>query len=242
MYTMKTITKKILRRLGFEVQKFTPLTSEVAQMQCLFAHHSVDLVLDVGANIGQYTQFLREFGYSGRIVSFEPLSSAYSQLKLLSEKDPLWEVAPRTAIGNIDGKIEINISANSQSSSVLDLLDSHLNISPNSAYIGSEIVDMKRLDTVADNYIKNNDDSIFLKMDVQGFEMQVLEGATKTLPKIQGVQMELSLVPLYDKQILFRDILEKMNELNYCLYGFMPAFTDLKTGRMLQIDGIFFKA
>ncbi len=84
-------------------------------------------------NIGQYAKLLREFGYSGRIVSFEPLSSAYSQLKAVSKKDPLWEIAPQAAIGNQEGEIIINIAGNSYSSSALPMLDAHLESAPESA-------------------------------------------------------------------------------------------------------------
>ncbi|MDJ0524424.1 MAG: FkbM family methyltransferase [Microcystis sp. M53600_WE12] len=86
---------------------------------------SVDLVFDVGANIGQYAKLLRELGYSGRLVSLEPLSSAYSRLKAISKKDQLWEIAPQTAIGNQEGEIIINIAGNSYSSSALPMLDAH---------------------------------------------------------------------------------------------------------------------
>ncbi len=235
------IINKLARKLGIELRKYTPSHSKVARMKQLFTYHKIDLVLDVGANVGQYAEFLRGFGYSGRIVSFEPLSSAYSQLKALSNKDPMWEVAPRTAIGNEDGEITINISANSYSSSVLDMLESHSGVRSDSAYCGSEKVALSRLDTIAQKYIKNDTNSIFLKVDVQGFERQVLEGATQILPQMNGIQLELSLVPLYKDQSLFKEMLKLMEQLGYELHAVIPAFTDLKTGRLLQMDGIFFK-
>ncbi|MFY7886822.1 MAG: FkbM family methyltransferase, partial [Dolichospermum sp.] len=97
---LKKTIKKLARSLGVDLKRYNVQTSEAAKMQRLLAYHNIDLVFDVGANIGQYAKLLRELGYSGRIVSFEPLSSAYSQLKAVSEKDPLWEIAPQTAIGN----------------------------------------------------------------------------------------------------------------------------------------------
>ncbi len=238
---IKKIVKKLVRNIGFEITRYTPSTSEVARMKQLFAYHNIDLVLDVGANIGQYAKFLREFGYSGKIVSFEPLSSAYSQLKTASSKDSLWEIAPRTAIGNENNEITINISGNSQSSSVLDVLDSHVTAAPDSAYIGSETVKLSRLDTIAQEYISQATNSIFLKIDVQGFEKQVIEGANHILSEIQGIQVELSLVPLYKGQLLFQEMLKFLEELGYELHAVIPGFTDPKTGRLLQIDGIFFK-
>ncbi|MCA2627697.1 MULTISPECIES: FkbM family methyltransferase [unclassified Microcystis] len=236
----KTI-KKLSRSLGIDLKRYNIQTSEAAKMQRLLAYHNIDLVFDVGANIGQYAKLLRELGYSGRIVSFEPLSSAYSQLKAVSEKDPLWEIAPQTAIGNQEGEIVINIAGNSYSSSALPMLDAHLESAPESAYSGSETVKLSRLDTLAKDYIKSETKSIFLKIDVQGLEKQVLEGATAILPLVKGIKLELSLVPLYEGQVLFKEMIDIVEKLGYELYGIEPGFTAEKTGRMLQMDGIFFK-
>jgi len=236
----KTI-KKLSRSLGVDLKRYNVQTSEAAKMQRLLAYHNIDLVFDVGANIGQYAKLLRELGYSGRIVSFEPLSSAYSQLKAVSKKEPLWEIAPQTAIGNQEGEITINIAGNSQSSSALPMLDAHLESAPESAYSGSETVKLSRLDTLAKDYIKSETKSIFLKIDVQGLEKQVIEGATAILPLVKGIKLELSLVPLYEGQVLFKEMIDIIEKLGYELYGIEPGFTAEKTGRMLQMDGIFFK-
>ncbi|MCZ8242466.1 MULTISPECIES: FkbM family methyltransferase [Microcystis] len=238
---IKKTIKKLSRSLGIDLKRYNIQTSEAAKMQRLLAYHNIDLVFDVGANIGQYAKLLRELGYSGRIVSFEPLSSAYSQLKAVSEKDPLWEIAPQTAIGNQEGEIIINIAGNSQSSSALPMLDAHLESAPESAYSGSETVKLSRLDTLAKDYIKSETKSIFLKIDVQGLEKQVLEGATAILPLVKGIKLELSLVPLYEGQVLFKEMIDIIEKLGYELYGIEPGFTAEKTGRMLQMDGIFFK-
>ena len=238
---IKKTIKKLSRSLGIDLKRYNIQTSEAAKMQRLLAYNNIDLVFDVGANIGQYAKLLRELGYSGRIVSFEPLSSAYSRLKAVSEKDPLWEIAPQAAIGNQEGEIIINIAGNSQSSSALPMLDAHLESAPESAYSGSETVKLSRLDTLAKNYIKSETKSIFLKIDVQGLEKQVLEGATAILPLVKGIKLELSLVPLYEGQVLFQEMIDIVEKLGYELYGIEPGFTAEKTGRMLQMDGIFFK-
>ena len=238
---LKKIVKKLSRSLGVDLKRYNVQTSEAAKMQRLLAYHNIDLVFDVGANIGQYAKLLRELGYSGRIVSFEPLSSAYSQLKAVSKKEPLWEIAPQTAIGNQEGEITINIAGNSQSSSALPMLDAHLESAPESAYSGSETVKLSRLDTLAKDYIKSETKSIFLKIDVQGLEKQVIEGATAILPLVKGIKLELSLVPLYEGQVLFQEMIDIVEKLGYELYGIEPGFTAEKTGRMLQMDGIFFK-
>lgn len=238
---MKILLKKALRKIGLEVQRFLPECSDAARMQRILHHHEVDLILDVGANVGQYGRYLREIGYTGKIISFEPLLSAYSQLIAASRKDPLWEIAPRAAIGDRDGEITINISKNSVSSSILPMLALHRSSAPESEYYASETVKLCKLDTIASAYINQKSQSIYLKIDVQGLETQVLEGASRILPSVKGLQLELSLVPLYEGEPLFRDMLDKLDKLGYELYAVIPGFTDMKSGRLLQLDGIFFQ-
>lgn len=237
---MKKLLKKLIRRTGFDVKRVSLLTSDALRTRLLCDHYQVDLVLDVGANVGQYASGLRESGYSGRIISFEPLSSAHAALEHASRGDALWTVASRMAIGNFDGEIEINIAENSYSSSVLGILDAHVKAAPHSAYVGSELVPIRRLDMLASDDMRNAN-SIFLKVDVQGFELQVLEGASGLLPRVKGIQLELSLVPLYAGQALFKEILERTGQLGYELHAIYPGFSDRRTGRMLQMDGIFFR-
>ena len=88
-------------------------------------HSHIDLVIDIGANEGQFAKELRAGGYSGRIVSFEPLSAAHRRLLQESNRDSAWHVHPRCALGDRLGEIELNISGNSVSSSILPMLASH---------------------------------------------------------------------------------------------------------------------
>ena len=238
MRFMKNAIRKLLNQLGIDLRLYA--NSDFAKIKQLLDYYQIDLVLDVGANTGQYYKFLRYLGYSGRVVSFEPLGDAYAQLIKVSKKSSSWEIAPRTAIGNSEGEISINIAGNSQSSSVLSMLDSHKKAYPESIYIGSETVKITRLDCIAPHYIADNN-TVFLKVDVQGYEQQVLEGATGILPQVKGIQLEMSLVTLYQGELLFREMLDYMNNLGYSLHWLKPTITDPNTGQMLQLDGIFFK-
>jgi FkbM family methyltransferase len=235
---MKNAVRKLLRQLGIYVKLYA--NSDFAKVKKLLDHHQIDLVLDVGGNTGQYFKFLRAAGYCGRVVSFEPLSDAYFQLTEMSKKYPVWEIAPRTAIGNIEGEISINIASNSQSSSLLEMLDRHKETFPESAYVGSETVKITKLDYIAPHYIAENN-RIFLKIDVQGYEQKVLEGATGILPQVEGIQLEMSLVPLYEGELLLTEMLDYMKKLGYSLHYLSPVVFDPNTGQALQLDGIFFK-
>src|SRR5208337_3648960 len=82
---------------------------------------------------------------------------------------------------------------------------------------------------------------IFLKLDVQGFEYKVLQGAEQFLAHVAGIQIELSLVPLYDGEHLFHPMLHDLEERGYDLWSLIPGFVDPETGRLLQLDTIFFR-
>jgi FkbM family methyltransferase len=183
---------------------------------------------------------LRNAGYVGRIVSFEPLADARKQLMSLSRKDSLWEIAPQAAIGNEDGEIAINVSRNSVSSSVLNMLDAHASAAPESAYIRCEKVPLRRLDTIAPHY-SHPDSVLFIKIDTQGYEDRVLQGGHDLLEKAIGVQLELSLVPLYEGQCLYDEMIARLKSLGFELWGISPEFIDSTNARVLQIDATFFR-
>jgi len=184
--------------LGLDIHRHIPHASLpsppiVSSLQ----EFGIDLVLDVGANQGQFASAIRRGGYTGNIVSFEPLSDANSRLLQASDEDAKWDVYQCCALGDRNGEVEINIAGNSESSSILPMLESHLSAAPESAYLGKEIVPIKTLDETAGPYMKDKR-AAFLKIDTQGFEWQVLDGARATLPHIQGILVQLSLVPLYE--------------------------------------------
>jgi len=120
------------------------------------------------------------------------------------------------------------------------MLPEHVQSAPESRYVGKEIVKIRRLDTVFGEIVKD-ESNVFLKIDVQGFEKKVLEGASEVLRKIIGIQMELSLVPLYQAETTLIPMLELMRDMNYELVGIEPGFTHPESGRLLQADCIFIR-
>lgn len=246
MSFIKKIIKDMLRNmLGLDVSWAKPPLPSIAQLeakQIVFSlrKFKIDLVLDVGANTGQFASEIRQGGYAGRIVSFEPLTKAHAELQQTGAGDPLWDVYPRSALGDHVGEVEINIAGNSQSSSILPMLESHRSAAPESAYQGKEIVPIKTLDAVAGQYLKDAR-AAFLKIDTQGFEWQVLDGARETLPHIKGILVELSLVPLYEGQHLWREVIDRLEAEGFTLWGFKPGFTDQASGQSLQVDGVFYR-
>jgi len=224
-----------------DVRRVDPLKSELAQLVRQLFVHRINLVFDVGANVGQFAEQLRYAGYPGRIVSWEASSLAHSTLTTRARRDANWIVAPRMALGDREGTITLNLAGNSVSSSVLPMLSSHVSADPKSRYVGSESADLCTLDKVAMNFVSESD-RIFLKLDVQGFEDRVLQGARELLPRVQGVQIELSIVPLYEGERLFHPMLHDLEKCGYQIWSLIPGFADPSTGRLLQLDAVLFRA
>ena len=233
MSRTKKIIKSCFKAAGLNISK-----RQVAPP--LMAYHRIELLLDVGANVGQYGEHMREDGYTGRIVSFEPLKQAYATLAKKAARDPAWTVHERCAIGAEIGEAEINVSKNSVSSSMLPMLAAHSDAAPESVYLTKDLTKVLTLDSVIGQY-RRGQERVFLKIDTQGFERQVLEGAQECLKFVAGVQLELSVVPLYESQNLYRYFLDYLAERGFVLWSLTPGFTDPETGQMLQFDAIFIR-
>ena len=238
-YVFQTV-KRLIHAAGFDVGRLTTKTNPAYQLYRGLQHFNVDLVFDVGANIGQFASELRSVGYKGDIVSFEPLSDAHKSLSACAKGDAKWQVHERTAIGDFDGEVEINVSGNSVSSSVLPMTEAHSAAAADSAYVSSEKVSIAMLDTIASRYVSKAN-RFFIKIDTQGFESQVLDGAQETLTQAQGLLCELSLVQLYKGQLLWLDLIKRIESAGFTLWSIQRGFTDPRDGRTLQINAIFFR-
>jgi FkbM family methyltransferase len=236
MTSIKRAIKQWLRRAGFDLVRYDPASQPLPRRARLLTAYRIGLVFDVGANTGQYAKELRNMGYAGRIVSFEPLRSAYDELAQCATADGAWE-AVNAAVGDTDGHVDIHVAGNSQSSSILEMLPRHVQSAPQSKYYATERVRIVRLDSIFHKYYK--DDHVYLKIDTQGFERWVLDGAVASLEKIDTVQLEMSLVPLYKDETLFLDMYRLLAGQGYVLVSLEQGFTDLATGQTLQVDGTF---
>lgn len=240
MTTLLHAARLAARRLGLEVHRYNAAQSTEARLLSMMQAHQVDLVLDVGANDGGYVKHLRQGGYDGAVISFEPLSSAHEALCRTAQADTRWTVAPRCALGDAHSEVDIHIAGNSTSSSLLPMLDTHVNAAPQSAVVATERVPVQRLDDL-DLPLLQRAARPYLKIDTQGYEMPVLLGAQHTLTRCIGVQVELSMQPLYGGQVLYREVVGWLESRGFELWHLMPGFFDRRTGRLLQMDGVFFR-
>jgi FkbM family methyltransferase len=221
---------RLASRLGY-------VTPDWARRAGILATQGVTVVLDVGADIGAYAREVRHAGYRGRIVSFEPLSRSYAKLVAAAAPDGLW-ACRRLAIGDEDGTMRMNVSASPASSSALPMTDQHRTSAPGSDYVAAEQVPVARLDTIWNEVVREGD-RVFLKLDVQGFELEALRGAEKSLGEVVGMQVELSLVPLFEGAPLCLEVLNYLAARGFRLAGFEEVFSDPESGEMLEVDGLF---
>lgn len=234
---MKHLVKSIMRNMNLDVRQLT--SSFEFQKKQFLKHKRIDLIIDIGANKGQYGRSLRNFGFEGFIVSFEPLNSAFKVLANKCARDRNW-TAHNCAIGDVDGESEINISKNSVSSSLLDIDEIHISSAPDSIYVGKQKIKVSKLDSIFDDVIPKAE-NIYLKIDTQGFEKQVLTGAAHSLAKVDGLQIEMSFDELYKGQALFFETIDLMRKLGFKLYNIETGLANKSTGKLLQVDGVFFR-
>jgi FkbM family methyltransferase len=236
------LAKTVFRALGLEVQRLTRANTEEAILKVLLNLTSPAAVMDVGANIGQYARSLRRLGYAGLIVSFEALPYVHARLTEAAKRDSDWIVAPCAALGSIDGTVNINVSANTASSSLLPMRDLHVKAAPESAYIGTETVRITRIDSYSATALVPAVGSLMLKIDTQGYEKEVLDGATNIIDRVAAVQIELSLTELYEGSPSLPEMILLLRKLGFELFNVSPGFKDKVSGRLLQMDGFFVRS
>ena len=152
MAIYKRILRKLANSVGYEIKALDSLENVRVLTARLLRAYGVDLILDVGANSGQYGRYLREdIGYSGQIVSFEPQSAAFESLAENAKGDPLWRTI-KVGLGNVVERRRINIAGNSLSSSFLNMLPAHELAAPASRYVSQEDVDVVTLDSIFQSF------------------------------------------------------------------------------------------
>lgn len=234
---MKFIIKKILGYFGLRIVKISKNQNLTDVLNFLFNKLQIKTILDIGANEGQFIKKIRQNGYKEKVISFEPLKDVFNVLKKNSSSDLNWK-CENIAIGNKDGETMINESNYSLSSSILPISKEHLQAKENSNYINRYKVVIKKLDT----YIKENDlidDNIFLKINTQGTEFDVLTGVDLNLNKIRGIICELTLTELYVGQKLWVETIKYLEKKNFEIWFLEKGFQNNKNKKILQIDSVF---
>ena len=242
MRTPLRYARGALRHFGLEVHRTRTELTQHDQRRLLFSQLGVTLVLDVGANVGQYagTYLRRWSAYTGRIASFEPLSASYSRCAAAAASDPLWDVYP-FGLSDARGTVPIFVPSGQSELSSLhpltrfgsQLLEGHT--------LTSTSVEVRRLDDVVAE-VARDDDVLALKLDVQGHEAAALAGGTATLRRVTFVECELPLVSLYDGQAGFESMLGTFREVGFAPVGLHANYVDPLSGYAIDSDVFFVRS
>lgn len=236
---MKSIIKQMLNKWGVDIGRYP--SPVMRALGTILKTHDINLVLDVGANDGWYSKHLRSIGYQNRIISFEPLKEPFDQVSAYAKKFGSNHMVMNCALGETDGFSIINVSQNSVSSSILKATATLNKAVSETRYVDSREIKISKLDTIFSSLSNPTHDNIFLKMDVQGYEMNVLRGAVESLQYIQGIQLETAFLELYEDEKLFKDMVPYIESLGFELYLIVPGFLDQTSGRMLEADCVFMR-
>ena len=233
---MRDLINRLARRMGYELRQYTPLRSLAAAREEQLAR--VDVVIDVGANAGQYGEMLRELGFSGRLVSLEPVDEAYAELERRAAADGAWE-ALRVAASDADGEIALNVTADSRSSSVLPRNE---RFADKAGWAARETrrVPARRLDGLVEELLRPGERA-YLKLDIQGYERHVLDGAGHALARFEALELELSVTPLYEGQPSLAEMLPLLAERGFRPVCMEPILLD-DDGLLMELDGVFARA
>lgn len=227
---LKRFVTTAARRLGYEIIPAwrLPALPMASHLAALFELYGVGTVLDVGANNGQFHDFLRlNVAYTGTIHSFEPIPElAQRMTQRALREDPRWRVHPH-ALGANTEELELNIAASDVFSSFLSpALDTKPEYEHYMRAVRRERVMSRRLDEVFATFGAEAPGEIYLKIDTQGFDLEVLRGAPELLRKVKGLQLELSIEPIYQGTPPYWHVLEHLHSLGFTPAGMFPVTVD----------------
>lgn len=236
---MKSALRRLLQTTGLDLRRTTSVNHDHGQALRILSHHGVRTVLDVGANIGQFASAIFRGGFAGSIVSFEPLLTAHRVLGEKASRHPRWYVERRCAIGDTNTNGIINVSANSVSSSLRKINLTAPELLDVTACAGQDPTPIRRLDSLWTRLRQHHEPPFYLKIDTQGYEKEVIIGAGTVLNHIALVQCELSLVEIYEGEMLWLDFMELMRSKGFSPVALQKGFVDPGSGHGLQVDVIF---
>ncbi|MDO8334787.1 MAG: FkbM family methyltransferase [Nitrosomonas sp.] len=240
--SMKDILKHMANMAGFELARRGGVHSTIdSHLASLFKKYAIDCVIDVGANTGQYGEFLRSIGYRGWIFSFEPVKAVFDQLIDRAKGDDKW-ICKNIALGDKAEKKEINVYSSSVFSSFLDANTYSKNIWKSLESVVSEEVTIARLDDIFLTEIHERTGGLnyYLKLDTQGYDLNVFYGGLETLDKICAMQTELSLIHVYENMPDPYEALNVFHSKNYCISGMYPINRD-ESLAVIEYDCILVK-
>lgn len=223
---LKNDLKELLRKWQIYVHRSPPeILSE--HLRAVFARLGVNCVIDVGGHYGEYGKFLRRLGYKGHIASFEPTTEAFDKLALQTEKDRNWR-AFKYGLGAAEGQIDINIARHSVFNSFLTPTQfSSEQFGKEAEVVARETVRIETFDRMLQQCVEEIlDPVIYLKLDTQGYDLEVLRGAQQNIDRVVALQSEVSVKSIYVGMPGFREAIDRYLEHGFEITGLFPVTRD----------------
>lgn len=235
---LKGLARAGLFRAGVEVDRFPRTQTLAGLLHTVLRDRRIDTVIDVGANTGQFGRLVRSLGHRGPLVSFEPLAEQAAVLRDTARRQPPWAVH-EIALGATAGRRAINVADESMLSSFLPASAHYDELMLDDTTTTAREVRIETLDAVAyEEPLLRTARRILLKTDTQGFDAEVLAGAEATLARVEALQVELSVRPIYDGAPGWIPFLAEIEAKGFALAGMFPANTDRHL-RLIDVDAVF---
>ena len=234
---MAKLNDRVLARAGLYLTNCDRNFRDVVRHEVMTER--VTTVLDVGASHGQYGEALRAAGFRGRVVSFEPEASSFARLAPLAKADGMWQ-ALNIGLGSESTRAELHVAGNLVSSSLLPMTELHETAAAGSAVTSTQAIDVRRLDDVISEIRLDDRAIVHMKIDVQGFEGEVLSGAPILLAdkRLHSIELELSTAQLYESQSDWHQTVGELRSHGFELVNMSGGFFDKRTRHMLQFDAL----
>ncbi|HWM37319.1 MAG TPA: FkbM family methyltransferase [Streptomyces sp.] len=227
---------------GWGLHKTTSSSLCARHVADLLANYEVNCVFDVGANKGQYGKQLREFGYRGRIVSFEPVPEALDRLRKVAQRDPDWLVYP-CALGRDESVESMFLGWKTMNSLLEPSAYGQKRYKRFANTTQTTQVQLRRLDEVLDHALEGlANPRPYLKMDTQGFDMEVFAGAGRRIDEFVGMQSEVAPLRLYEGSPHMTEAIAAYEDAGFEITGMYPVTREQSTGRVVEFDCILARA
>ena len=229
--------QKAAHRLGLHIGRFPPVDSLAYHLTVVFRELAITCVIDVGAHTGEYGKFLRALGYRGQIVSFEPVRSTFETLSAVAAEDGNWRVE-NVALGPNEGEMEINICKGSVFNSFLPPTDNWTDrFRSETQVMTTERVRVRPLASVIDEILATRRFSnLFVKMDTQGYDLEVIKSAGDRLRHVSAIQTELAARPTYQGMPSLAEALTNLGGLGFEITGMFPVAREMDHLRVIEFD------
>jgi len=234
---LRRVIQKAARVVGFHVGRFPPVDSLAYHLRTVLRELEIDCVLDVGAHEGEFAGFVRDLGYEGEIISFEPVGATFATLSKARAGDKRWR-GHNIALGADDTELELNIYAGSVFNSFLKpAAHGTTRFRAATQIVRVDRVPVRRLESILDGILLARPGArIFLKIDTQGYDLQVVRGAGRQLGAICALQSELAVRATYEGMPTLPEALAELGQLGFEVTGMFPVARELDHLRVIEFD------